>query len=75
MGPNGRKMLGQQPDDVMVQDTFVHCLFINKLFEFVHLRTIIFEAFDRIFSNHEDLNGIKFGWRYCHSIKKIILDN
>ena len=36
MGPTGRKMLGQQPDDVMVQDTFVHCLFINKLFDYVH---------------------------------------
>lgn len=66
-------MWGSQ--DVLVQDTFVHYHFINKLFDFVHPKKVICEVFDLVCSNHDCMAGFKFGWNYSHSVKKIILDN
>ena len=55
-----------------LQEVFVHCLFLNKLVDFVHPKNVICDAFDLVLKNHEDIENMKFGWRYSHSLKKLI---
>ena len=58
-----------------MKDMFVHCLFVNRLFDFIHPKDVIYAAFDLVLKNHEGIEGLKFGWKFNPSLKNRISNN
>ena len=56
IGPFGRKTLCK--NEAPIQDMFVHCLFANRLLEFIHPKDVINEAFDLVLQSHECIETV-----------------
>ena len=69
-GPTGRinicKMNAQFNGEV-----FVHCLFANKLLDFISPKQVVSDAFDEVSGNHEYIDNIGFGWKYTKTLKTL----
>ena len=68
----GRLCISNSKDDEIQGAGFIHCLFVNKILDFVTPRQVFLITFDEVFGNHTLLDSVKFGWRYTSNLKKMV---
>ena len=71
-GPTGRLCIANHKEEEHHGAIFIHCLFVNKILDFITPKQVFSTVFDMVFGNHTRLDKVKFGWRYTSNLKKIV---